>query len=143
MKKPNGTDARTIALYFLDHTTDGRYTPIMIAKSVNQAKSLLSSGFTKEEAIQVIDYLISKNINMYSLGYVNACIGEALKEVKKLEIAELARIEKQKLTDLIKVERSEVKNDDESTERNRSKALRFSVQSRLREKHHLDLFEGK
>lgn len=141
-KKANGTHAKEVAIHFLNATTDGRYTRLMIAKTINIAKSILTSGFTKEEIIAVIDYFVNKGVNMYSLGYISATIGDALKEVQKDVRSREAQQEMQKLEEHAKSQQSEVSVNDESAERNRAKLTRFGVQSGVREKHHFDLFEG-
>ena len=125
--KANGTVAKDIALYFLDLTTD-RYTPSIVAKTINQAKQLLEAGYTQEEITSVIDYVTTKtSIEMYSLGYVNATINDVLKKIKeeeeKQEIQKI--LEQAKLEQATTVEdRGDV--DSESTERNRKKLERLN-----------------
>lgn len=137
--QPNGTDAKDIALHFINLTVE-RPTKAMYPKTIRQAKSLLSSGYTKEEVIKVIDYLVNtKHVNMYSLGYVSTSINEVLKEVTELEKVELA---KKELALRAEQMRNEVNHDSDSTERNREKARRISVQSRFGKKYNFDMFEG-
>lgn len=141
MAKVNGTLAKDIALYFLDMTTDGRYTPTVVAKTVIQAKSLLESGYTKEEVIQVIDELIRQGKVMYSLGYVSASIGSVLADIKRKIPNPVVEEEQEKLRLLSLEKLNEVQLDAESTERNRSKARRFGIQRGKREERFINLFE--
>jgi hypothetical protein len=142
MKKSNlGTDAKTIALHYLNATTDGRHTPAVFAKTINQAKSLLNSGYTVDEICGTIDYVIKQGVNMYSIGYINAVIGDVVKELNKEHVQRAAEQEKKLMMQKERETQSEVKADVESTERNREKATRLSVQSGLRTKYLVDMFE--
>lgn len=133
--KANGTDAKGIALHFIDSTTQKATRQIM-SKTILQAKSLLESGYTKDEIISVIDFVINeKHVDMYSLGYVNASINDVLREIKQKKSVEESKakseeIQKQ-LTSVQEEQRNEVKDDGESTQRNRSKIDRFGTQSRF------------
>jgi hypothetical protein len=143
MSKPNGTDAKDIALHFIDLTM-GRATPAIIAKTVNQAKVLLASDYTKEEIISVIDYIVAnKSVTMYSLGYVNACINSVLREINLEQDKQKANKLKQTIkTSFAKqITPKEVVVNDDSTQRNKNKCARFGVQPRVRTKPYLDLFE--
>jgi hypothetical protein len=137
----NGTDAKGVALYFLEQTTDSPLTSMQIKKTIAQAKLILADGFTKQEICSVIDHMLTKKINMYSIGYIRAVMPDALKEIEKLILAEKGKRIREEMEKAVAV--SEVKKVDESTERNREKTERFGVQSRLGKKHHFDLFEGK
>jgi Holliday junction resolvasome RuvABC DNA-binding subunit len=140
---PNPTHAKDIALYFLELTQD-KFTSEIVARTVKQAKALLSAGYTKEEIIEVIDVVLKQNPNVYSLGYVSASINDVLRkinEVKQREIVEKQREEMRTQIALeIKQSRTEV-TQDESTTRNREKARRASVQSRFGKKFDFDMFE--
>ena len=82
------SDANKMAKYFIDKTA-GRATPAIMKKTHAQAKTLLQSGYSKEEITKVIDFLIDeKKINIYSLGYVNTCINNVLNTIKKKELQE-------------------------------------------------------
>lgn len=142
-KKANPTDAKTIALYFLNATTDGRNTPIVIAKTITQVKSLLNVGYTKDEITATIDHVIARGVQMYSFGYLSTCIANVLVEVNKNKTSSEAVKAKQELDEMQKKAMEEVNVVDESTERNRQKLSRFGVQSRVGEKHHFDMFEGQ
>lgn len=142
---PNGTDAKDIALYFIK-LTQGRATPSIIAKTVKQAKTLLSNEYTKQEIIEVINYIIlEKKYDVYSLGYINTCINDVLREIKKKKQQEELQRKKEEVRKQLtsEVMCSEVKEDGKSTERNREKARRLGIQSRFREKFNLDMFEGQ
>ena len=110
--QPNGTDAKDIALHFVDMTT-GRATPTIMKKTIIQAKVLLSNGYTKDEIIKTIDHIISKGIEMYSLGYVNASINDILREIQKIESSKKVEEQKIKLEETIKSEGKEVIDDGE------------------------------
>jgi hypothetical protein len=142
MTKANGTDAKTIALHYLNITTDGRNTPHIIAKTINQAKSLLNAGYTVDEVCATIDYVVKKGVKMYSIGYINAVIGDVVKELQKEHLQRVAQEEMKLLADKQRETQGMVKVDVESKERNRSKTAKFGTQSGFREKHNLDMFEG-
>jgi len=128
-------DAKDIACHFVDKA-EIRATPTMMGKTINQAKSLLNSNYTKEEVIKVIDYLVDqRNINMYSLGYINTCIHQVLNEVNVKEQKEKA--DKLKY----KIKTQGVESNGKSTDRNNSKLSQFGIQSRFRKKLVSDLFE--
>lgn len=143
--KPNATDAKDIALYFLKETGVERMTSQIVAKTVIQAKSLLSAGYKKDEIIMVIDKIISKGVHMYSLGYVSSAINDVLREIKDEQKEEKDKQIKQNLRQQIDKEmqnrRTEVDEDDERAERNRQKAGKLGVQSRKREKFNFDMFK--
>ena len=122
--KTNGTDAKEIALHFLKQI-DQRATPLIMAKTIKQAKTILESEYTKEEIIQVIDHITSQvKITIYSLGYVSACINDVLRELREQE-AILLRSSLKKEIASQSPDRSEVVIDDGSRERNREKARRI------------------
>jgi len=138
MAKTNGTDAKDIAIYFLD-LIEERYTPSMVARTIVQTKSILKSGYTKEEIMKTIEFIVTKtNVEMYSIGYVSSSINSILKQINKEELSETIKEE------LIKFEEDketakEVDVDVGSRERNRNKVT--SDESRKREKSYLDLFK--
>ena len=141
MAKANGTIAKDIALYFLNMTTD-RYTPSMVAKTVKQAKQLLEAGYTKEEIISVIDYIVTKtNVKMYSLGYVNCCINKVLDKINEEEKAKQIQeiIEQAKKEQATAFDRGDIDNG--STRRNREKVNRLNVQSRVGKKFDFDMLK--
>lgn len=145
--KANPTVARDIALYFLE-ATDQRYTSSIIAKTVIQAKSILEAGYTKDEIIQCIDWVVDKtNVIMYSLGYISTMINKILENIKQ-EAEDEEKNEKLKKyredmlnfqQDLLKKEGEELVN--ETSDRNRRKANEFGNKSGKRKKYYFDLFE--
>jgi len=137
----NGTDAKDVALHFLRETGVERTTPAIIAKTISQAKGILTAGYTKDEVISVIDHLIAKGVAMYSIGYVSHAINDILREIKGKELKEKAKLVTQQLQEEQSKVRSEVTSDGNSTNRNKSKANRLGVQSRLGEKFNFDMFE--
>lgn len=142
--KANGTDAKAIALHFIEQTT-GRATPNIISKTIVQAKSLLNCGYEKNEIISVIDFLLNKGIQMYSLGYVSTCINNILREMEQIKADEDTKraVEEMKQEMKTMATNNEVKINDESAQRNRNKARSFGIQSRFGEKHSFDMFEGQ
>jgi len=138
MAKTNGTDAKDIAIHFLDLTTE-RYTPSIVAKTINQTKIILNSGYTKEEIIKTIDHIVNNtDVEMYSIGYVSTAINSILKQINKEELSETIKKESIKFEE-DKETAKEVDVDVGSRERNRNKVT--SDESRKREKSYLDLFK--
>lgn len=145
--KANPTVAKDIAIYFLE-ATDQRYTPSIIAKTIIQAKAILEAGYTKDEIIQCIDWVVNKTtVVMYSLGYISTMINKILENIKQEVDAEeknekLKKYKEDMLTfqqGLLKKEGEEVVN--ETSDRNRRKANEFGNKSRERKKYYFDLFE--
>lgn len=141
--KANGTDAKEIALEFIRYT-QGRATPHIISKTIVQAKTLLSSGYTKQEVLDVMEHVITvKNIQMYSLGYINSCINDVLRELEEEKEKERLRELRKQQREVV-VERKEVGTDDEERRRrNQEKARRTDIQSGFRKKFNLDMFEER
>lgn len=140
--KVDGTSAKNIAIHFLDRTTE-RYTPAMVAKTIVQSKSILKSGYTEEEIIEVIDYLIDVvGVNMYSIGYVSHAINNVLADInreKNKKIIEEQRKEIEKMSSEMQSNKEVV--DDKSKQRNKRKLDRFGNESRVGKKPYSDLFE--
>ena len=136
--KVSGTVAKEIALYFF-LVTEQRYTSAVIAKTINQAKQLLESGYTANEIKKTIDYIVNNtSTKMYSLGYINTCINKVLEDVKaKEKEEEIQRIIAQQKEDIIAIDK-EVENDKPS-ERNRNKLNGFGFKSRFGEEFDFDL----
>lgn len=137
------SDANKVAKYFIDKTA-GRATPAIMKKTHIQAKTLLQNGYSKEEIIKVIDFLIDeKKINIYSLGYVNTCINDVLNKIKKEELQEKILQNKAIIASKEKeYKQNEVVNDIESSKRNKAKSLRLGIQSRFGKEPFGDLFKG-
>lgn len=135
----NGTHAKDIALYFLEKT-EQRYTASIIARTVNQAKTLLSADYSKDEIISVIDYIVDKSdVDMYSLGYLNSNINRILRLVKKEDTKE--EVEKQKKESVNISLKREVVNVDESNNRNKDRINRYGIQSRKRKEYNFDMLK--
>lgn len=136
------SDAKEIAVYFVN-STNVKASKSLMSKTIVQAKSLLSDGFTKEEIIKTIDHVINiKQIVPYSFGYINVVISNLLPEINKLEAKQSAKTTQEKMTAFIEASRNEVRSIDESTNRNKSKLEGFGVQPRFGEKLDFDLLEG-
>lgn len=135
------SDAKEIAVYFVN-TTNVKASKSLMSKTIVQAKSLLSDGFTKEEIIKTIDYVINvMKIVPYSFGYVNVVISDVLPKINKLEAQQSAKIAQEEMMEFIEASRNEVRGNDESTNRNKSKLNGFGVQPRFGEELNFDLFE--
>jgi len=129
--KPDGTKARDIAFYFFDKA-NLRTTRSIIAKTITQAKSLLKSGYTYDEIIKTIDYVIDDdNIKLYSLGYLNHVINVKLGQIKEKEQKEFLKQAQFTIKEV-------TEND---TTNNTSKADRFGSKSRVGKKLNFDMFE--
>lgn len=135
--------AKEIALYFLDLTQD-KFTPAIVSRNVKQSRELLEAGYTKEEIIRVIDAVLKRNPNVYSLGYISASINDVLRELNEFEKREAVEKQREEMRTqnalTIQESRSEV-SPDESTERNREKARRARVLARFGKKFDFDMFE--
>jgi hypothetical protein len=107
-----------------------------------QAKSLLSDGFTKDEIIKTIDYVINvKKVDLHSFGYINVVISDILPQVLKYETQLSVQDANKKVSAFIEASRNEVRGNDESTNRNKSKINGFGLQPRFREELDFDMFE--
>lgn len=134
----NGTHAKEVALHFLERTQE-KYTPAMVKKTIGQVKTLMSYGYTRDEVIKTIDYLIDvKRVNMYSLGYVNSAINNVLEELKTLEYNKKA----EEILQNIEYDSKEVTINEESAERNREKGERFGTNTGFGKKHNFDMLKG-
>ena len=131
----NPTHAKDIALHFYDRKewrVGGKHATSPFGKSVNQAKKLLGYGYTKEEIIDVIDYIFDKtDVNVYSFGYVNYVINEILDKVKVMKMKE------QETQTTMEV----MSEQDESTTRNKRKLERLNRKSNIGEEYNFDMFK--
>jgi len=144
--KANPTQARDVALYFLDLTSD-RITPQIVARTVKQVKDVMENGYTKEELIKVIDYILDRKSGIYSFGYISASINDVLRKIyeeedKQVRLLQSVALHSQ-LTSTIESQREEVGVIDESTDRNRDKARGIGVQSRFGKKFDFDMLKGE
>jgi len=139
INKKHSSDAHEIACYYIE-LTDGRATKTIMSKTTNQAKSLLADGYTKKEIIEVIDYIVNvKHVDMYSFGYVNTTINSFLREIKKKKAHEIALETKREIASMSDIPCKEVVDYD--TQRNKDKLGGFGIESRIREKYDLNMFE--
>lgn len=140
MVKANGTIAKDIAIHFLNQTQE-RYTSAMVGKTIVQAKRMLEAGYTKQEIMDSIDYVVDKtSVQMYSLGYIETAINSILEKIeldkKQKEIDEKIKQMKREYV----TKRDEVKHD-KSTERNKSKLDGFGLKPRFGEEFTIDMPE--
>lgn len=139
------SDAKDVALHFIERTTGTETaTRSTYANVTRRVKTLLGYGYTRDDLIKVIDYIIDvKKVEMYSFGYINAAIENVLREIKKLEKEQLKQNnlqqQSQDFASFNQSNRDEVQPDDNS--RNKTKSERFGVQSRFGEKLDFDMFE--
>lgn len=136
--KANPTEAKDVALYFLEESTVQEPTPYIIGKTIKQVKDLMEKGYTKQDIMDVIDYLVAHGKKMYSFGYILTMMEVTMKAI---QVKREAILQKVLLDEIARTNMNEVKVDAESAERNRSKADRFGIKSREREKYHFDMFE--
>lgn len=134
------SDAKDIATYFVN-STDMKASKSLMSRTIVQAKSLLSDGFTKDEIIKTIDYVIKvKKVDLRSFGYINVVISDMLKDVIKYEASLSAQNAQQDVMAFIEASRNEVRGSDESTNRNKSKINGFGVQYKFGEGLDFDIF---
>lgn len=130
-----GRDAKEVALYF-HNKIGGKATPAMYARTIKQAKSILNAGYTEQEMISCIDYIIDiKKIDMYSIGYLSYAIEPTLKELEKVVDKKIVDEIKYKMDNMNR----EVSTTNDSTERNKQKAQNIGTKSRFGEKFAVDL----
>lgn len=143
---PNPTDAKTLALHFLDLTTK-RMTPQIIARTIIQVKAVLAQGYTVEEVTKVIDYVLARKAGVYSFGYISSAINDSLRELEaeeaRIRYQAEAKVAHAELASTMQESRGRVTEVDDSTERNKRKAKRSNIQSRFGKKSYFDMFEGK
>lgn len=141
MSKANATEAKEIALYFLGQIKDkSELTRGEIARTINMAKLMLID-YQKQDILDVIDHVLARKTDIYSLGFIKSAIPDALKALESERLKEKAKVILMEQEQLAKEQQGEVREGNESTERNREKARKFDVQSRLRKKFNFDLFE--
>lgn len=135
------SDAKDIAIYFVN-STNMKASKALMSRTIVQAKSMLSDGFTKDEIMKTIDYVINvRKVDLRSLGYINVVISDLLPQVLKQEAQLSTQNVGKELAAFIEASRSEVRGNDESTNRNKSKLNGFGLQPRFGEKLDFDMFE--
>lgn len=134
------SDAKDIAVHFVN-STDMKASKALMSRTIVQAKSLLSDGFTKDEIIKTIDYVKNiKKVNLRSFGYINVVISDFLPSVLKYEAQQSSQETQQKIMDFIEASRNEVRGVDESTNRNKNKLNGFGIQPKFGEELDFDIF---
>lgn len=138
----NGTHAHDVAMHFMA-VTNMPITPYQVANVTKQADTLLQR-YTKREIISTINHYVSyRKMHLYSFNFIVKSIDNGLAEMESLRIKDEARIAVEEMASSLETIREEVKFDVESSERNRAKANRFGVQSRIGEKYTLDMLKGQ
>lgn len=141
MAKISPTHAKEVAFYFFDKT-ETRATKAIIARTIKQVKDIMGDGYTKDEMIKCIDYIVDvKKVDMYSIGYLASGINNTLRYVKDMEKRELIESQREEIDKVKQGEvDTEVSYDAESTERNKAKLQRRSGKSKFRKSFDFDLF---
>jgi DNA-binding transcriptional MerR regulator len=140
----NPTEAKEIALEWLA-LLGQKPTPALMARIIKQVKGLMEVGFSDEEIRYTMKVVVRTKPDVYSFGYVEACINDVLRkraeERRKAEVKQISKDLQEEAKPILVTSESEVSQDDEVSERNRRKAERFGIQSRVREKSYFHLFE--
>ena len=133
----NPTHAKDIALHFYDRKgwrVGSKHATSPFGKTVNQAKKLLSYNYSKQEIIEVIDYIFDNmDKEIYSLGFVNYVINDVLDKIK---VMKMKQEQNKQVTEV-------VNNTDETTERNKRKLDRLNSQSNIGKEYNFDMFEER
>lgn len=130
------SSSKSLAFYFFEKTNQ-KATPALIARTIASAKMMLKSGYTYEEIVSVINYVIDvQKTEMYSIGYIEVSINAILHKIKSLEVKQVSHDLKREMANIV----TEVVHGDTS-ERNSEKSKQFGVQSRFGEGNPLDMFE--
>lgn len=126
---------KDIALYFIKKK-GWQVTPKLMQVSISQVKSLLGQGFTSEDIVKGIDYFIDVKPpkgGMYSLGFLNYALSDALEKLKAQEYKE--QVKKMEIPKVVRGDK------DNSTENNQRKLQRFNNDTGFRTKLDFDLFK--
>lgn len=142
----NPTQAKELAVLFLN-LSNQKVTKSNMPRTIRAVKDLMSGGVSYEDIKYAVETMLSRKPDIYSFNYIVMGIDDVLDERKKLlaqeEGKKLKRDAEKSLMESLKVtSESEVVQSDETAERNRRKAEGLGIQSRFREKHYFDLFEG-
>ena len=135
MAQANSTIAKEVAIYFYNKVGI-KATPAMYARTIKQAKSLLEAGYTEEEIIYCLDFVVDiQKVDIYSLGYLSYSIAKIIKDLRALESQKAASEIKQKMDNMTR----EVTTDNEGIKRNKQKAQNIGTKSRFGEKFIVDM----
>ena len=127
----NPTDAKDIALHFYDKK--GWRVDANMGRTVNTVKSLLKYGYTKDEIISVVDYVMDKTKkDIRSFGYFNYVMNEVLDKIKQSD-AKQSNL-KQPLPPVKEMS-------SESTKHNKQKLSSRNSKSNVGKKYNFDMFE--
>lgn len=137
--KVDGTDAKDIAIYFFDQTNQ-KATPQIFSKTIVIAKSILKSGYSKQEIFDAIDYLIAEGVPMYSLGYLSASINDVIFKMNKKKEVEKNYEVRDQLNQHLQDKRAKGSEYEINTN-NRNKRKRLGIQSKFREKFDIHMLE--
>src|SRR6185312_1688419 len=144
--QPNPTDAKTLALHFLE-LTNNRLERNTIQRTIIQVKNVLAEGYSYDDIVKTIDYVLARKAGVYSFGYIAASIEDVIKEIRlaeeKDELDKRAEDVRRQMIASAEQQRGKVDDCDESTERNREKAKRLGIQPRFGAKFNFDMFEAK
>lgn len=136
-------EAREIALHFVSKMKlESAKVDWEISRVTARARQLLTK-YRKHEIIDVINYSFQRNSSIYSFGYIANYMEEVLAVLESEKSKDVAKAVVAKEIAELASTREEVSFDEQSAERNRAKASRFGVQSRIGEKYPFDLFEGQ
>lgn len=140
----NPTEAKEVALEWLS-LKGYKPTPVMMSRLISQIKGLMEVGFTKDDIIYTINYVLGFKPDVRSFGYIEASINDVLRKRDELKKKTEAKQEVAKQLELEPItvinSESEVVVSDETTERNRRKAERIGIKPGERTKHYFNLFE--
>lgn len=136
----NQAYAKGVAIDFLKRTGQ-ELEGMLIGRVTKQVKMLLTQGYTEEE----IDYCINnvlRHKSIYSFGYIEKVIEEYTIKYR----AEIRKVKAKEKVQAMTEHRfidvgSEVKQEDEASERNRRKAQGLGYKPDPRTKSYFDLFE--
>lgn len=128
------TDAKEIAIYFLD-ITNSHASKAFMATTIIQAKQLLNRGYTMKQIKNTIKYVYDvKNPNMYSLAYITASIDSMQKEMKELEARKPSKY------DSSQFEEGET-DFEQQAKRNKDKLHRFGKKPGFGKEHYIDMLK--
>ena len=127
------TDAKEVALYFCEAKQINPSQKGVMPSAINNAKRLLADGWSVDEIMETIDYVLNTNPSVYSLGYLSFCIESVQEKIQKKRSALIDKAAVQQATQRAE---SEVKEIEYDARRNDEK---FNTKSSIRKKRNFDL----
>lgn len=130
MKSVSPTEAKDLALYFLS-INEIEMTPVMVGKTIGQAKGLLGKGYSYEQLREAVLFFSTDGKpdgGLRSIYYINYVIDDYIND-------KIRREEAKKRTE--KILNSEVGGEKTNEERLKE----FDAQSRLGAKYNFDMFK--